>query len=161
MIGFVEVGHDPKDLDHSITFEMHDPAFLADLDVLNSPVARIVRIDMTIGLQARQPAPVESAQAFEVGQTAVPTVKADIIGRETPLVGLLEHRPEVIVLVQTARGLVIDPTIDRKTGASIGPDQTGEVNPSYGRFVFAAPVPADQIDEAGMGFIERAVINDQ
>jgi len=70
VIRFVKVGH--EHFDHSVAFEMHDPAFLADLDVLNSSVARIVWIDLTIRLQTRQPAPVEHAEVLEIVQTAVP-----------------------------------------------------------------------------------------
>lgn len=64
-IRFIEVGLDPENLDHRVTFQMNDPAFVADLDVFNIHIARPVWVDLTIGLQARQPTPVELLEAFE------------------------------------------------------------------------------------------------
>jgi hypothetical protein len=52
VIRFIEVDHDPKHLARPVTFEMHDATFLADLDVLDSPVTCMVRIDLTIGFEA-------------------------------------------------------------------------------------------------------------
>src|SRR5512138_3452549 len=89
-------GVDPKYQDKAITFEMHACAAVANRAVGQWPVARAVRVDQSVGFQARQPLPAEAANQFEVHQRAVPAIKTDVARGEPTFLGGLEHGLEMV-----------------------------------------------------------------
>jgi len=77
---FHVLGDNREDPDHPITAQMHHQPFGRDGQQVDLAIARVIRIDGPVALEAREPVPTVRAHRFEIVQTAVPTVEADIIG---------------------------------------------------------------------------------
>ena len=61
---------------------MNNPTFLPDLDLRYLSVASAIRIDLTIGFEACQPAPTERAEILEVLQMTSASVNCGAEGRQ-------------------------------------------------------------------------------
>src|SRR3954468_3803091 len=78
-------GVDPKHQDKAIAFQMDARASLANATIGQRPIRLPVRIDLSIGFQAREPLPAMGADSLEIGQTTVPTVEGDVAWLEHAL----------------------------------------------------------------------------
>ena len=78
-------GDDPKHLDEAEALQTDTPPMRGDLDVLDGHiyvfhghVARVIRIDLEVVLEARQEVPAVPAHHLEVGEAGVPAVEARV-----------------------------------------------------------------------------------
>src|SRR5262245_24213198 len=99
-------GVDPKHQDEAVAFEMYARATVANVALLQRTIATSIGVDQPIGLQARQPAPLECSEILQVLQTAVPTIKAHILGRKPTLVCNLQHGTKMVVFGQSVVGCI-------------------------------------------------------
>ena len=93
-------GVHPEDQDATIAFEMHACPAVPNVAHGYGTITAPIWVDQPIGRQPGQPLPAKGADLFEVGQTAVLAVEADILRGELPLLGGLEHRAKVVIFSQ-------------------------------------------------------------
>ena len=58
-------------------------------------------------------------------------------------------------------GLVVDPVVAGDVAVAVGPQQGQQVDALDDAVVLARPVPADQVDLAGVGLVQGGVVEDQ
>jgi hypothetical protein len=63
------------------SYQMHDSALGTDVAFFHRTVARFVRNDLTVSLEARAEIPAQVTYQSEVVQTAVPTVEENVFRR--------------------------------------------------------------------------------
>jgi hypothetical protein len=138
-------GDCPKHTNEPVPFQMHHPSLQRDRQRRQRHVARVVRVHQPVPLQTGEPAPLIATDRFQVLQRGIPAVRGDDLGTELPLVRFRQHRPRVLVLVQSAHRLVVEPKVTRKQGVPIGPDQADQVDPELDPVMLAIPVTGDRV----------------
>ena len=93
------------------------------------------------------------AYRFEVGEAAVPTIEANVLGAEPALFGRLQHRKEVIILSHLRLAFcrrLVQAAIAGQTAQAVGPQERGEADAFHDCMMLAAPMAADQAHLLGI-----------
>ena len=90
---------------------MHDRPVERDVTHRQRPIARAVRVDLPIALQAGEPVPARAADRLQVLQAAVPTVARHAAWSATAWLGRREQGAEVLVLGHPVDRLVRAPIV--------------------------------------------------
>src|SRR6202451_4776698 len=154
-------GDHPEHTDRPITRQMNHTPRHRELHRADGLGLAEVHPYLAVGLQPAQPGPAQTAEQRKVVQAAVPTVEADTLGVQTTLEGGTQLLGEQVVLAVAVVGLVIDAVVAGDVAIPIGPDQGQEVDALDHGVVLARPVPADQVNLAGIGFVKGGVIHQQ
>ena len=138
----------PKHLDEPIALEMHPPAFRFDGNRADRHVAAPIGVDLSVGLEARQPRPIVGANPLEVVEGSIPAIEHHALGLKAARLGTGQHRPEVLVLVVAPDRLVIDAEVAGNASEAVRPDHTYEIDAQDHPVMFAAPMARHQFDPA-------------
>lgn len=92
---------------------------LYDIAVLDGTVACIVRVDLTIALEASAEFPAQFTYQFEVIQTTVPALKEQVFRGKAALVCCLYHGHKMVVPGQPIMCMVIDAVVARNVAVAI------------------------------------------
>ncbi len=133
-------------------------SFRGNGQVTNVTLPLPIQVDEAIGLQARQPVPPLVTDRFEIGQTGVPTVEANVLRGEPALLGGVEHRPEMRVFGHPIHRSVGKAAVKGKFGSSVCPQQGDEIDAVDTAMMLAAPVFVNECDVSGMRLVEGAVV---
>jgi hypothetical protein len=152
---------DPKYQDKAIALEMHARARLANGTLREWSIARAIRVDLTIGFQAREEVPAVRADGLEIGQRAVPAIEGHIARLKTAVFGGYEHGLEVIVLGRTIERLVKQSVIARDGVLAITPQHCQQIDARDDPMVLARPMPMHQFDFVGIRLVQRGVVEDE
>src|SRR3972149_10037926 len=131
----------PEHLHPAIALEMHQTSLDRNKDLSNGAVATAVDADFPVALELGEPVPLQATQQFEIGQSAVPTVKDGQFGPKTPFGRLLNHVLKMIVLGQAILRLVIQAKIAGQPTFTICPHHRDQVDPLNHPSVLTRPMP--------------------
>jgi len=147
---------------------MDTPPVGGNVYVFHGDVARIIRVNLAVVLEARQKVPAVPAHRLQIGKTGIPPVEANVARSELAFFGRLQHRNKVVVLRDLLRDLrvaffsrLIEAAVAGKAAQAIGPQERREVDALHNRVVLAAPMACDQTHLLDMGLVECAVVYDQ
>jgi hypothetical protein len=131
------------------------------VDLADGSIASSVGIDQSIAFELGQPDPTEAVNGFQVGQTAVPTVKQDTLRFKTSGFSQRQHGLKMIILAQPVIFFVIHPVMTGNMAFAIAPHQVDQVDPGHDPMMFAGPVPTDQLNLLGIVFVQGGVVQHQ
>ena len=151
----------PKHLDEPIALEMHPPAFRFDGNRADRHVAAPIGVDLSVGLEARQPRPIVGANPLEVVEGSIPAIEHHALGLKAARLGTGQHRPEVLVLVVAPDRLVIDAEVAGNASEAVRPDHTYEIDAQDHPVMFAAPMARHQFDPLGIGLVQGGIVQSQ
>jgi len=140
-------GDDLEYLDQPVTGQPDFGSRGGNLGSVQRPRPLTVAVDQPIALQACQPLPAQGAQALEVFQAAVPAIEDHATRLETPPVGVLQHKAEVVILGDL--GVMVDAVVAGDMAVAVGPQQRHEVDALNNGMVLARPVASDEFDGLG------------
>src|SRR4030067_3193809 len=151
----------PKHLAPAISFEVNQTPLRWNEDLADRTVTTAIRANFPIALELCQPVPFQTAQQFEIGQPAIPTVKRNQFWLKAALVGLFDHVLKVVILAQAILDLVIKSIITRQPTFAICPDQRNQVDALHHGVVLARPMPTNQRHMRCIRFVQRRIVDDQ
>jgi hypothetical protein len=154
-------GDDLEDADRPEPLQMDDRPPRSDRHLGDGPVSLAIEIHLPVDLQLRQEGPTADSDRLEVLQGRVPAVKGHAPWLEAAGLGLVEHRPEVVVLGQAVLALVVEPVVAGDDPVAIGPDQGDQVDAPDDPLVLTRPVAADQVDLLGVVLVQSRVVEDE
>lgn len=133
----------------------------SDLDFTDCAQARAVGVHFAVTLQAGQPDPAERANQLQVFEAGVPAIEDHARRRKAPLVRLLEHCLEVVVLRQGVPLLVEDPVVHGDVAVAVRPEQRNQVDAAHHGVVLARPMARHQLDLLRVGLVQGRVVYDK
>lgn len=149
----------PFDQTRAAQVKLHPP--LGNSQPAHRPLLTRLDPDRSITLPPRQPVPTATASPLQMVQPAVPTVERYPPRLKPPGGRRFQQRSEGVVLAQPILNFVIKPKVAGEGGSAGAPDQTDQVNSLYPLVRFARPVAGHQRPGAGLGLVQRGIVDDQ
>ena len=152
----------PKHLDHAIAAQMNRQAAGGNVQFTDRLLLSRLQADLSVAFQPRQPVPPEVAHQLQVLQAAVPTVERHQRRLKTARFALVSSMARKwSFLLKPSCGLVVQAKIAGQSSIAIRPHQTDEVDPLHHLVLFARPMARHQRHLAGIGLVQRRVVDDQ
>jgi hypothetical protein len=147
--------------DQPILFEVHDLTTLSYFYLANGPIARAVRVNLSVLFQASQPDPSERADHLEVINAAIPAIKDHTLGLESSLTRYSKHLLKVIILRKPITLFVVDAIITRDVTVAVAPQQSDEIDAADHILMLARPMTTDQFNLASIRLVQSRIVKDK